>query len=217
MKKKIDEVLKTLDKIYSKLKEPYVSQMAEKDKNPFKILVSSLLSLRTKDEVTEEASRRLFKMVKEPMDLLKIPDEELERIIYPVGFYKNKAKTLKEIARTLIEKYDGKVPESLEELLKIKGIGRKTANLVITEAFGKDGICVDTHVHRISNRMGLISTKTPKETEEELKKILPRRYWKNINKYLVAFGKKICTPVSPRCSMCPFEIDCPKVGVTKRR
>lgn len=217
MKDKIDLIFSKLKEIYPELSKPFVSEMAKKEKDPFKILVSCILSLRTKDELTEVVSNRLFERIRSPEDLMNMDEEELQKIIYPVGFYRTKAKTLKEIAKILIENYGGKVPDRLEELLKIKGIGRKTANLVITEAFNKDGICVDTHVHRISNRMGLVSTKDPHKTEEELKKILPKKYWKIINKMFVSFGKKVCTPISPKCSECPFSMDCPKVGVKRRR
>jgi len=149
--------------------------------------------------------------------MAKLSTEEIQKLIYPVGFYKRKAQEIKEISEMLIEKYNGKVPNSLDELLKIKGVGRKTANLVITEAFDQYGICVDTHVHRISNRLGWVKTKTPEQTEMALRKVLPKRYWKTINPILVTFGQNICKPVSPLCSSCPIVSYCPKIGVKKFR
>lgn len=217
MKDKVDSIVKELSKIYRQLDKPYVSELPDKQNNPFKVLISCILSLRTKDEVTKKATERLFERVKTIEDIIEMPEEEIAKIIYPVGFYRNKAKTIKAIAKELLEKYGGKVPDTVEELLKLKGVGRKTANLVITEAYGKDGVCVDTHVHRISNRMGLVSTKTPYETEVKLKEVIPKKYWKIINKLLVAFGKTICKPVAPICSRCPFDKECPKVNVAKSR
>ncbi len=205
----IGKVLEILDKEKDKWKAPVVTLVSKRTRDPFQTLVSTILSLRTKDEVTAAATERLLKRVKKPEDLLKIPDEELEKIIYPVGFYRNKAKTLKKIAKILIEKYNGKVPDTLEELLKLPGVGRKTANLVLSESFGKDAICVDTHVHRISNRWGIVNTKTPEETEYALMKVLPRKWWKKYNSILVAFGQTICKPVGPKCDICPIREYCP--------
>ena len=205
----IEKVLEILDKEKNKWKAPVVTLVSKRTRDPFQTLVSTILSLRTKDEVTAAATERLLKRVKKPEDLLKIPDEELEKIIYPVGFYRNKAKTLKKIAKILIEKYNGKVPDTLEELLKLPGVGRKTANLVLSESFGKDAICVDTHVHRISNRWGIVNTKTPEETEYALMKVLPRKWWKKYNSILVAFGQTICKPVGPKCNICPIRVYCP--------
>lgn len=211
--KDFDYVIPIIAKYTEGLLEPVVSRIKKEKADPFKILVGTILSLRTKDNVTESASLRLFKVVTTPYDLKKLSVEEIEKLIYPVGFYRRKAAQLKEIADVLIEKYGGKVPNSLNELLKIKGVGRKTANLVITEAFDDYGICVDTHVHRISNRLGWVKTKTPEQTEEELRKILPKKYWKKINQYLVTFGQNVCKPVSPLCSKCPLASICPKIGV----
>ncbi|BAT72093.1 endonuclease III [Thermosulfidibacter takaii ABI70S6] len=213
----IEKVLERIEKEYPKWKEPVVTKMARKKKDPFKVLISCLLSLRTKDEVTKEASKRLFERAKTPEEMIKLSEEEIARLIYPVGFYNNKAKIIREISKTLLEKYGGKVPDSLEELLKLKGVGRKTANLVLVEGFDKPGICVDTHVHRICNRLGWVTTKTPEETEMALRKILPQKYWKEINRWFVAFGKTICKPVSPLCSQCPVSDLCPKIGATKSR
>jgi len=199
------------------LDAPIVTRIKKEDNDPFKILIGTILSLRTKDKTTEEASKRLFAVANTPLEMAKLTTEEIQQLIYPVGFYKRKAQEIKEISEVLIEKYNGKVPDSLDELLKIKGVGRKTANLVITEAFDEYGICVDTHVHRISNRLGWVKTKTPEQTEMALRKILPKQYWKTINPILVTFGQHICKPVSPLCSSCPIESYCPKIGVTKFR
>jgi len=214
---KIREIVETLRREKENWDVPVVSLMAQTGSDPFKILVSTLLSLRTKDKVTEEASKRLFQVVKSPEDLLELTEEEISNLIYPVGFYRRKAKNLKEIAKILVEKYGGSVPSTIEELLKLPGVGRKTANLVVTLGFGKPGICVDTHVHRIMNRLGYVKTKTPEETEFALREKLPKEYWIEINELLVALGQHICHPTSPKCSQCPISELCPKVGVNRRR
>ena len=212
-----DEMIDTL-KAYLRDDAPVVTRISRSEGgSPFLILVSTLLSLRTKDETTDMAMERLTAKARTPENLLGLSAEELEKIIYPVGFYRNKARTLQSVSRIIIEKYGGKVPDSIDELLTIKGVGRKTANLVITEAFGKPGICVDTHVHRISNRLGAIFTKDPHQTEEALRRILPKKYWMIYNALLVAFGRKTCQPVSPRCSKCPIDNLCRQVGVTRHR
>lgn len=216
-KYKFDIIIPILEKTVRELDAPIVTRIKKEDNDPFKILIGTILSLRTKDKTTEEASKRLFAVANTPLEMAKLTTEEIQQLIYPVGFYKRKAQEIKEISEVLIEKYNGKVPDSLGELLKIKGVGRKTANLVITEAFDEYGICVDTHVHRISNRLGWVKTKTPEETEMALRKILPKQYWKTINPILVTFGQHICKPVSPLCSSCPIESYCPKIGVTKFR
>ena len=196
---------------------PVVSQLAAEKFDPYALLVSTLLSLRTKDEVTAVATERLLDLARSPHDMLKLPEETIAKAIYPVGFYHNKARTIREISHTLIEKYRGTVPDTIEELLKLKGVGRKTANLVISLGFDKDGICVDTHVHRISNRLGYVTTKTPEKTEDVLREKLPKRFWKTYNTLMVAFGQRICRPVSPRCSSCPVHRLCDRAGVTKSR
>lgn len=198
-------------------KQPIVTQIAERERDPFRILISTILSLRTKDEVTSLASERLFSLAKTPEEMLRLSEDEIANAIYPVGFYRNKARTIKEICKTLIERYNGKVPDSLEELLKIKGVGRKTANLVITLGYNKPGICVDTHVHRISNRLGYVRTKTPEETEFALREKLPVEYWIEFNDLLVTLGQTICHPVSPRCSICPIKDYCDRIGVKRSR
>jgi endonuclease-3 len=185
--------------------------------DPYRLLISCLLSLRTKDETTDGASARLFRLAQRPEEMITLSSGDIERAIYPVGFYRNKARTLLDVSRTLIEKYDGRVPDDLDELLTLKGVGRKTANLVITVGFGKPGVCVDTHVHRVTNRWGYVSTKTPEETEFALRKKLPRRYWIEINGMIVSFGKRICHPTSTRCSTCPLRTYCDRVAVTKSR
>lgn len=217
MEKHFDEIFQRLEGVVKSFEEPVVTRIKNEDKDPFKILIGTILSLRTKDKTTEEAAKRLFSIAQTPAQILSLKESEIEKLIYPVGFYKRKAKQIREIAKTIIEKYGGKVPNSLEELLKIKGVGRKTANLVITEAFNDYGICVDTHVHRISNRLGWVKTTTPEKTELELRKILPKKYWKIINPIFVTFGQHICKPVSPLCSKCPIEEFCPKIGVTRSR
>lgn len=212
-----DEMIKTL-KTFLKDDIPVVTRISKSEEgSPFLVLVSTLLSLRTKDETTDKAMDRLIKRAQTPGGILDLPVEELEKIIYPVGFYRNKAKILKNVSRIILDHYGGKVPDSLDELLTIKGVGRKTANLVVTEAYGKPGICVDTHVHRISNRLGIVSTKNPHNTEEELRKVLPQKYWIIYNTLLVAFGRRTCQPVSPRCSHCPISHICKQIGVIRHR
>ncbi|HHG74866.1 MAG TPA: endonuclease III [Persephonella sp.] len=212
------KVLDILQKEFPKWNAPVVSLMAKRDhRTPFQILISTIISLRTKDQVTAQASERLFKIAKTPEDILKLSEEEIQEAIYPAGFYKNKAKTIKEIARIIVEKYNGKVPDTLEELLKLPGVGRKTANLVLALSFGKPAICVDIHVHRITNRLGFVKTKNPEETEKQLMEKVPVKDWNRINDLLVAFGQTICKPVSPLCSKCPVEKYCEKVGVEKHR
>lgn len=213
----IHRVIEILREFVKDWKQPIVTQIAEREKDPFRILISTILSLRTKDEVTASASERLFSLAKTPEEMLKLSEEEIEKAIYPVGFYRNKAKTIKKICKTLVEKYNSRVPDNLEELLKLKGVGRKTANLVITLGYNKPGICVDTHVHRISNRLGYVKTKTPEETEFALREKLPVEYWIEFNDLLVTLGQIICHPVSPRCSICPIREYCDRIGVKRSR
>lgn len=189
----------------------------EYGKDPFLILIGCLLSLRARDLSTIHVCRDLFKHATTPKQLLALSRKDLEKIVFKTGFYKNKARTLQEVSATLLERFGGKVPETLDELMSIKGVGPKTANLVLGLAFGKPAICVDTHVHRISNRLGLIATKTPEKTEEALKKVLPKKYWTAWNKYLVIWGQNICVPISPKCSQCVLNKICKRVGVTKSR
>jgi endonuclease-3 len=196
---------------------PVISRIAAGKRDPFLVLIGCLLSLRTKDETTDKAMERLMNRARTPDEILSIPTEEVEKLIYPVGFYKVKARLIKEVSRTIIEKYRRATPDSMEELLAIKGVGRKTANIVITEGFGGLGIAVDTHVHRISNRLGAVRTKTPHETENVLREILPQEYWRVYNPLLVTHGRRTCTPLSPFCSRCPAADLCARVGVARTR
>ena len=197
---------------------PVVTFIALQTRDPYRVLISCLLSLRTKDETTGPASQRLFTLAATPEAMLQLPAAVIEKAIYPVGFYRTKARTLLEVSRALMERHGGTVPNSLDELLTLHGVGRKTANLVLTQGFTKAGICVDTHVHRISNRWGYVATRTPHETELALRKTLPRRYWIEYNDLLVAFGQTICKPISPLCdSRCPIRHLCPQIGVTHHR
>ena len=196
---------------------PAVTIVATQDHDPFKVLISCILSLRTRDQTTAEASMRLFGLADTPEKLSRLSSAEIETAIYPVGFYHVKAQQILEISRQLAELHGGSVPDELETLLKFKGVGRKTANLVLTLGYGKAGICVDIHVHRICNRWGYLTTRTPEQTEMALRKKLPPEYWIIINDLLVTFGQNQCTPVSPRCSSCPLYHLCDRVGVVKSR
>lgn len=209
------EVLEKVRAAVAEYSEPAVSAAADRD--PFKVLIATILSARTKDEVTVEAARRLFSKASTPHDMLKLSAEEISKLIYPVGFYRSKAKAILEVCRALVEEHGGKVPDSMEELLKLKGVGRKTANLVLSLGYGKPAICVDTHVHRITNRWGLVSTKTPEETERALMEKIPREHWSEVNRLLVVFGQRICRPARPLCGGCPIADICPKIGVEEGR
>jgi endonuclease-3 len=195
----------------------WLDEMSSSDNDPFRVLISCLLSLRTKDKVTGEASERLFKLARTPKALSQLSAKKIERTIYPVGFYRVKAKRIRDLSRLILRKHNGKVPNTIEELLLLKGVGRKTANLVATLGYGQDGICVDTHVHRITNRLGLVRTNTPTRTEFALREIVPLRYWKELNSLLVAFGQGVCKPISPLCSRCRVRTSCNRVGVTLHR
>ncbi|MDR2069459.1 MAG: endonuclease III [Spirochaetaceae bacterium] len=199
-------------------RDPSVTTVAEKYRqDPWAVLASTILSLRTKDEVTLVCSQALLKRAPTPQALLSVPEEELLRLVYPAGFYRTKAENLRKIARILEEQYGGKVPADMEALLALPGVGRKTANLVIIEAFDMDGICVDTHVHRICNRAGWLKSRSPDKTEGILRQILPRKYWKGINALLVLYGQHLCRPLSPFCSRCVIQAHCRRVGVEKSR
>ncbi|MCD6426958.1 MAG: endonuclease III [Caldisericaceae bacterium] len=215
--KRADKIVRILKKELKKYGVPVVTKVAREKKSPYRVLISTLLSLRTKDETTLKASEKLFAKADTPKKMLSLSKKEIEKLIYPVGFYHRKAEQILKISKILIEKYGGKVPDTLEELLKLPGVGRKTANLVLNEGFGKLGICVDTHVHRISNRLGLVKTKNPTETEFALQKVLPKKHWIIFNTLLVTLGQNICTPISPKCSECPLNEICPKIGVKKHR
>jgi endonuclease-3 len=194
-----------------------LAAVAEATPDPFRILIACLLSLRTKDKTTGPAAERLFALADRPETMLRLSPRQIERVIFPVGFYRTKARVIRGVCRDLLERFGGRVPDDLDQLLTLKGVGRKTANLVVTVVFGKPGICVDTHVHRISNRLGYVRTKTPEQTELALRAKLPRRYWIELNDHLVAFGQNVCAPISPRCSICPVATSCHRVGVTKSR
>jgi len=211
------ELIEKLRVANRQFKEPIVTEVARERRSPFAVLIATLISLRTKDDVTRQASLRLLSLADTPQEMVRLPVETVEKAIYPAGFYRTKARRIHEICEELLKRYDGEVPDTLEALLRLKGVGRKTANLVLTQGFGKLGICVDTHVHRISNRLGLVRTKTPDQTEMALRKILPKEFWIEYNDLLVTFGQNLCTPISPHCSRCPIEDQCVKVGVTRSR
>jgi endonuclease-3 len=213
---KIDDIVSILKRENKKYIVPIVT-IVSMTKSPFLVLISCLLSLRTKDKVTAEASNRLFKLADNPEMMLDLSTKNIEKAIYPVGFYKTKSKRIKEICKALLDDYDGVVPDEIGELLKLNGVGRKTANLVVTLGYGKLGICVDTHVHRISNRLGLVMTKTPEQTEFALRKTLPQKYWLIYNDLLVTYGQNLCVPVSPWCSKCKIFKYCKRIGVKKSR
>ena len=196
---------------------PSVSLIALKMNTPYTVLISTLISLRTKDDVTLAASERLFSLADNPEKMLSLSDEEIEKAIYPAGFYKRKAQNIKEISKTLIEKYDDKVPSTQEELLALPGVGIKTANLTLNLGFNIDAICVDCHVHQIANRIGWIDTKTPEESVDALESIMPRRFWIPLNELLVAYGQNVCLSISPLCSECPICKECPKKGLKYSR
>jgi endonuclease-3 len=220
------KIIHHIDKIFPLLKQqllvytqPTVSRKKKEiPDTPFVTLISCLLSLRTKDEVTEQASRRLLIKYNTPEEILRLTEKQIETMIYPVGFYKTKAKRIRAISQVLLEKYHGKVPDEFEELLSLKGVGRKTANIVMVYGHKKHGyLPIDTHCHRIPNRLGWIKTKTPEDTEQALKKILPSEYWDDFNELFVTFGQTICVPISPFCSRCLVEQYCKKVGVSTSR
>lgn len=213
----IHRVIALLREEYRNWRTPAVTVVAGSDRSPFKVLVSCIISLRTKDEVTAAASQRLFACAETPEKMRFIPAEEIERLIYPAGFYRTKAAQILEISQRLMADYGGIVPDDIDELLNFKGVGRKTANLVVTLGFGKPGICVDTHVHRICNRWGYVATATPEASERALRAKLPQEYWIEINDLLVAVGQNQCFPVSPRCSTCRIATLCPRIGVRMSR
>lgn len=199
-----------------KFSVPIVTEVAS-DRDPYKVLISCVLSLRTKDETTKRASLRLFEKADTPKKMITLEELEIQKLIYPVGFYKTKAKRIIEMSKKLLDDYNGKVPDEIDELLKLKGVGRKTANIVVTLGYSKPGVCVDTHVHRISNRWGYVKTKNPFQTEFALREKLPQKHWIEYNDILVTYGQNVCAPISPKCSICPIEEYCPKIGVSKHR
>jgi endonuclease III len=215
-----EEIFTLLSKNMETAQTPLVTRKKwEKiKKTPFTVLISCILSLRTKDEVTEEASIRLLQPYDTPQKLIDLPEETIQELIYPVGFYKTKAKRIKELSRTLITSYNGEVPEDFDTLLTLKGVGRKTANIVMVYGFDNSNhLPIDTHCHRIPNRIGWVKTKTPEETEQQLRNILPKRYWSDFNHLFVTFGQTICTPISPHCSTCPINKYCKRIQVKTYR
>ncbi|WP_288301134.1 endonuclease III [uncultured Brachyspira sp.] len=207
--KDIDKIMKELLKVTKSMPMPVVTEIKlVTNRDAYKILISTMLSLRTKDSTTRDASMRLFEKAGNPKDMLKLSEEEIAKLIYPVGFYRVKAKNILEVSKTIIDDYNGKVPDEIDELLKLRGVGRKVANLVVTEAFDKYGICVDTHVHRISNRFGYVSTKKPEQTEFALRKKLPKKYWRVYNDTLVIYGQNLCKPINPLCNQCSVSKYC---------
>jgi endonuclease-3 len=213
----IDRFVAALTQANAQRRAPVITFIANRGATPFEILVSTLLSLRTKDEVTAVAAARLFAEARTPQGLVALGEKEVARLIYPVGFYPTKAGRLIEISRILLAEYQGMVPDRMEALLNLPGVGRKTANLVLLEGFDRPAMCVDTHVHRISNRIGYVHTRTPEQTEMALRRKLPRRHWRRYNELLVAFGQTVCKPVSPFCSRCPVSEMCPRAGVLRSR
>jgi len=215
-KEKIEASLKILSKIYNSNEKTTLNRMRKKP-DAFKILISCLLSLRTQDKNTEKASAKLYQVANTPKEIVQLPIKKLEKLIFSSGHYKKKARTLQHVSRKLIDRFDSKVPDTREKLLSIKGVGPKTANIVLAFAFGKNVIPVDTHVHRIPNRLGWVKTKTPEQTEAELEKVLPKKHWREFNAIFVQFGQTICQPISPWCSKCPINKYCPKINVNRSR
>jgi endonuclease III len=217
MEVNIDAIVEVLSRVVPEFQVPIIELVEAQTHDPFKILVATILSARTKDETTSAVCRKLFKVVDTVADLENIPEEELVPLLHPVGFYKTKAKNLKKLPGVLKEEFNGIIPQTVDELVKLPGVGRKTANLVSAVAFDQDAICVDTHVHRIMNRFGYITTETPFETEMTLREKLPVKYWKKINYLLVAFGQNHCHPISPKCSTCPIAEYCGRINVKTSR
>ena len=216
--KNIDKIIKLLKKEIKRFKNPIATEIGEKTKDPFLVLISCILSLRTKDTTTGPASKRLFDLADNPKDMLKLSKKQIEKAIFPVGFYPTKAKWIKEVCKILIEEYHGNVPDTMEKLMELPGIGRKCSGIVMCYGFNKNvSIPTDTHVHKLTNRLGWVKTKTPEKTEQELMKIIPRKYWHDLNNLLVAHGQNICVPISPFCSKCAIRVYCPRIGVIRNR
>ncbi|WP_342349348.1 endonuclease III [uncultured Nitrospira sp.] len=209
--------LRLVKKAIKPFPAPILGHLAEQGCDPFKILIACVLSLRTRDQATAEASRRLFAISSDPYSMSEMQVKKIEETIFPVSFFRVKARQIKALSQMICRDFHGKAPDTIEALLSLPGVGRKTANLVVTLAYGMPGICVDTHVHRICNRWGYVGTKTPDETEQSLRVKLPRRCWISLNGLLVSFGQNICTPISPWCGTCSLSRYCPKIGVLSRR
>lgn len=212
----IEKVIPTLKKEVKQFQSTALTKESRR-RDPFRVLISCILSLRTKDAVTAEASARLFAKASTPRGILKLRTKTIEQLIYPVAFYRVKSKNIKKVCKLLLEKYNGRVPDTIDELLTLPNVGRKTANITVTLGFNKLGVAVDTHVHRISNRFGLVKTKTPDETEFALRKLLSKKYWIEYNDLLVTWGQNICAPISPWCSRCALRETCKRVGVGRSR
>jgi endonuclease III len=215
----VERVMRSLAKAIDGMELPAVEKISESQhEDPFQVLIATLLSARTQDATTHAASTRLFSKAPTPQAMARLTVKQVETLIHPVGFYRNKARFVKETARTLVEKFNGRVPRTLEELVTLPGVGRKTANLVMIVAFKSErNICVDIHVHRITNRLGWVRTRTPEETEQALYRVIDSRWWPLLNLYLVTWGQNICRPVYPRCDACVIAKDCPRIGVTRVR
>lgn len=217
MSARYTQMLGAIGRAIRSMEEPAVEKIAEDTReDAFQVLIATMLSAQTRDPVTAAASARLFRVARTPRTMAKLTPSKIQKLIYPVSFYRNKAVHVKETCRQLMTRYGGRVPDTMEELLTLPGVGRKTANLVlILSHASKNNICVDTHVHRIANRMGWVKTKTPDETEQALYRVLPKRWWPDVNLYLVTWGQNVCRPVYPRCRACVVSASCPRIGVTK--
>jgi endonuclease III len=209
--------LRKIGRSIQSMEEPAVEKISEDSReDPFRVLIATMLSAQTKDAVTHEASTRLFRVARTPRTMAALPVSRIERLIYPVSFYRNKARHVKAACRQVLERFGGRVPDRMDDLLTLPGVGRKTANLVLILSHGsRDNICVDTHVHRIANRLGWVRTRTPEQTEQALYRVVPRRFWSKVNLYLVTWGQNVCRPVYPRCRVCVVSGECPKIGVTR--
>ena len=214
--KNIPKIMEILSKVYFSNEKTTLNRMRKKP-DPFEILISCLLSLRTQDKNTEKASRMLYEVANTPQEIVALPVEKLEKLIFSSGHYKKKARVLQSVSNDLIQRFNFKVPNNKEDLLSIKGVGPKTANIVLAFAYGKNVLPIDTHCHRIPNRLGWVKTKTPEQTEKELEKVLPLKYWQEFNAIFVQFGQTLCQPISPKCSQCPINKYCPKIGVERSR
>jgi endonuclease III len=209
----ITSVYRILKNEYPKHQMPVVELIEVQTSNPFKVLVATILSARTKDQTTAAAARRLFEKINKPEDIHRLSVNDLEKLIYPVGFYHDKARHLKLLPKVLKERFDGVIPDTVEKLIALPGVGRKTANLVVAIAFNKPDVCVDIHVHRIFNRLGYLATANPLQTEMTLRNHFPEKYWTTFNSFFVSFGQHTCRPVNPRCSGCPVVSYCSRIGV----
>jgi endonuclease-3 len=216
--RKVERIMRGLAKAITGLELPAVEKISEEQaEEPFQILIATILSARTQDATTHAASTRLFRAARTPRTMARLPVKEIERLIYPVSFYRNKARHVKACCEMLVSRFGGRVPSTMDELLMLPGVGRKTANLVLILGFKSlQNICVDTHVHRISNRLGWVATSSPDETEQALYKATDKRWWPYINLYLVTWGQNVCRPLSPRCGDCTIRDECPRMGVQRR-